>query len=178
MKIRSGLLNKEIRSIRALRESHAEEAAEWANGCDLRAENVRKACLYPAEDGDRPRPTRKQRHCLPPRQRCGHVGRNCQTVLCRIGNTNPVTFAVAGLFGQEKRRKQNHLHLAHHLSPHHAFDLSTHQSMGMSRSLVSGILRSRASQRSEPMLTLSAGIELAHRKGQCVIHFLWDMRKI
>ena len=37
--------NKEVRSIRALREVHVEEASERANGLDLRAENVRKARL-------------------------------------------------------------------------------------------------------------------------------------
>ena len=38
--------NKEMRSTRAPREVHVEEAREWAGNLDLRAENVRKACLY------------------------------------------------------------------------------------------------------------------------------------
>ena len=34
-----------MRSIRALREAHVTEAGGWANGLDLRAENMCKACL-------------------------------------------------------------------------------------------------------------------------------------
>ena len=37
--------NKEISSIRTLRETHVEEALGWAGNLDLRAGNVRKACL-------------------------------------------------------------------------------------------------------------------------------------
>ena len=36
---------KEINSMCALRETHVAEARVWASNLDLRAENVRKACL-------------------------------------------------------------------------------------------------------------------------------------
>ena len=38
-------INKEICSVRAQCEMHVEEAREWAGNLDLRAGNVRKACL-------------------------------------------------------------------------------------------------------------------------------------
>ena len=37
--------NKEISSIRDLRDKHVAEAHEWARNLDLNAANVRKACL-------------------------------------------------------------------------------------------------------------------------------------
>ena len=37
--------HQELRSIRALRETHFEDAGEWANGHDLSAVNIRTVCL-------------------------------------------------------------------------------------------------------------------------------------
>ena len=49
---------------------------------------------------------------------------------------------------------------------------------GMSSLLASVTLRSKVTQLSEHMhVARAAGIELAHSEGQYVIHFLWDMRK-
>ena len=39
------VFNKELSSICVLLETHVEEAREWAGNIDLRAKNVRKACL-------------------------------------------------------------------------------------------------------------------------------------
>ena len=55
-----------------------------------------------------------------------------------VGHTDSVIVAVP--VGEEKR---------HHLPSHHALDLSTHQPMGCQ--FRGGILRSRATQRSEPV---------------------------
>ena len=59
--------NKEISCVRALREQHFEEARGWAGNLDLRAGDVRKACLsFPSKAAIGPRPARIQRHRPPP----------------------------------------------------------------------------------------------------------------
>ena len=122
--------NTEISSIRALREKHVEEAREWADNPDLRADNVRKACLsFPSKTA-----IGLDQHAftdialLPDNalDSLGEIVRQCFVKLA----INLVTFAIVGLALKEERREQNNRHLTHHVWPHHAFGFSTHQSMG------------------------------------------------
>ena len=97
-------------------------------------------------------------------------------MFCQVGHTNSVTVATFGLVGQEKWREQNHRHLAHNIPSHHALGISTHQSMDVKFAGKWGsALKGNSALRAH--VARAAGIELAHNEGQCVIHFLWDMRK-
>ena len=55
--------NKEISSIRDLRDKHVAEAHEWARNLDFeRSECPQSLSLLSVQDSDRPRPARIQRH--------------------------------------------------------------------------------------------------------------------
>ena len=123
--------NEEISSIRALREKHVEEAREWASNLDLRAENVRKVRLsFPSKTAIGLDQHAFKDLALLTDNALDSLGDIVRECCVKLAVPNPVTFAVVGPVGQEKRREQNNRHLTHHVSPHHAFGLSTHQSMG------------------------------------------------
>ena len=73
----------------------------------------------------------------------------------------PSHFYNFWLYRARKLRKLNNRHLAHHVSPHHAFGLSKTSVNGTSSLLVSGTLRSRVTQHSESPCCTGCG----HRAG-------------
>ena len=93
---------KEISSIRAPREMHVEEAREWAGNLDLRAGNVRKACLsFPSKTAvDLDQHAFKDIALLPDNalDSLGEIARQC---FVKTGNTNPVTCTTFASAGQE-----------------------------------------------------------------------------
>ena len=122
----------------------------WASSLGLRADDIRKACLsFPSKTAIGLDQHAFTDIALLPDNVLESVGEIIRQCFVKFGHTNSVTFATVGLVGQEKWREQNHRHLAHSISPHHAL-VSAH--MVMSSLQVSGTLRSRLTQRSEHML--------------------------
>ena len=95
--------HQELQSIRAPRETHFEDAGEWAK-------RTRRECckcshgvsLFSFQNGGPPRPTLFPGHCPTSGHRLCLARRNCQAELCQISHTNSVAFAVAGFVRQEK----------------------------------------------------------------------------
>ena len=114
---------KETNSKRALGEKHVAEARVWASNLDLRAENVRKACLS-----------------FPSRTAVG-LPHSCPTMpwtLWARSSDNVLSswpyqlshFCNFRSCWARKKREQNYRHLAQNISRHHALGISTDQSMG------------------------------------------------
>ena len=98
--------NKEISSIRDLRDKHVAEAHEWARNLDLSAANVRKACLtFPSKTAIGFDQHAFKDIALLPDNAVGSLGEIVRQMFCQTCTTNPVTFAVVGSVGQEKRRE-------------------------------------------------------------------------
>ena len=135
------------------REKHVAEAREWASNLDLRAENVREACLsFPSKTLPWNLWARSSDNVLSSWQYQLSHFRNCWSCWAR------------------KWREQNYRNLAHNISPPCAWYQHT---------LVNG-MSSLHDQRYSALtahVARAVGIELAHSEGQYVIHFLWDMRK-
>ena len=81
--------HQELRSIRALRETHFEDAGEWANGHDLSAVNIRTVCLSVLPK----KVIGLDQHSFQDIARLSDIalvslGENCQAELCQISHTN------------------------------------------------------------------------------------------
>ena len=167
--------DKETSSIRDLRFKHVSEAHEWAGNLDLSATSIRKACLsFPSKTAigldthSKTLPYSLTMLWFPWVRSSGSVLSSWPYQFSHFYNIWSCWV--------RKWREQNHRHLAHNIPSHHAFGISTHQSMGVNfvgkwDSAVKGNSALRAH------VARAMGIELAHSEGQFVIHFLWDMRK-
>ena len=138
---------KETRCIRAPREMHVELARQWACNPDLQAENVRKACLtFPASTSTHSKTSLFSLTIL-----WTLWVRSSYNVLSSW-QYQPSHFYNFGFHWARKTEgaEQSPSHTAHIASP---CVWSQHPSInGMSSVLVSGILRSTVTQRSEHML--------------------------
>ena len=168
---------QEIRSNRALREAHVGDAGEWAYELDLSAENIRKACLsFPSKTS-----IGLDQHSF---QDIAHLSDNAPNSLgdivrqCFANFTIPtqplLQFIV--LLGKKNGRSRTIaiLHTTYRLTMRL---ISAHISQrdvnfaGKWDSALKGNSPLRAAA------ACAAGIELAHREGRYVIHFLWEVRK-
>ena len=105
---------------------HVAEAREWASNLDLRAENVRKACLSFSSPQ---RLSVSTSTCLQtphssPTMPWNLWARSSDNVFIKLAIPPKSFFAIVGLVGHEKWREQNHRHFAHHIPPHHVLGIS------------------------------------------------------
>ena len=169
--------NEEISSIRALREKHVEEAREWASNLDLRAENVRKVRLsFPSKTA-----IGLDQHAFKdiaslPHSALDSLGEIVRECFVKLAVPNPVTLQLLVLLDKNSGGSRTIAIL--HTTYRFAMRLVTaHVSQwdvkiaGKWDSALEGNSALRAH------VARASGIELAHREGQYVIHFLWDMRK-
>ena len=97
-------------------------------------------------------------------------------MFCQTCNTNPVTFAVVGSVGQEKRRSRTIaiLHTTYRLAVRLVSAHISQWNVNFARKWDSA---HKGNSALRAHVARAMGIELAHSEGQKVIHFLWDMRK-
>ena len=114
-----------------VREKHVAEARVWASSLGLRADDIRKACLsFPFKTA-----IGLDQHVFTDiahlndnaLDSLGEIIRQC---FVKLAITTQSHLQLLVLLGKKRWREQNHRHLAHNISPHHALGLSTHQSMG------------------------------------------------
>ena len=123
--------DKETSSIRDLRVKHVAEAHEWARNLDLSATSIRKACLsFPSKTAIGLDQHAFKDIALLPDNALGSLGEIIRQCFVKLAIPTQSLLQHSGLVGQEKRREQNHRHLAHNIPSHHAIGISTHQSMG------------------------------------------------
>ena len=87
-------------------------------------------------------------------------------MLCQVGHTNSVIFAISGLVGKEKLEGAS---CTRHVAPPCVW-CGKFAGKWDSALKVNSALRAHVAR--------AVGIGLAHSEGQYVIHFLWDMRKL
>ena len=156
---------------------HVAEPREWASKLDLRAGNVRKACLsFPSKKAIGLDQHAFTDIALLPDNALESLGEIIRQMFCQVGSTNSATFAIVGLLGQENggSRTIAILHATYCLTMRL---VSAHNSRwdvkfaGKWDSALKGNAALRAH------VARAVGFELAHTEGQCVVHFLWDMWK-
>ena len=156
--------HQELQSIRALRETHFEDAGEWANGLDLSAVNIRTVCLsFPSQTAigldqhSRTLPDFRTSPCSRWEKLPGRALSNEPYKLSR--------FCSCWFCWARKTEVAEQSPFAHHLSSHQAFDLSTHQAQ-ISQWVVNfagkwdSALKGNSALRAH--VARAAGIELAH----------------
>ena len=171
--------NREISSIRDLRDKHVAEAHEWARNVDLSAANVRKACLSPFRPRQRSASTSTHSKTSP------HSLTMLWALQVRLSDS-----VLSNLQCQPSHlcccwfcwaRKTEGAEPSQSYTPRTASPCVWSQNTsvnGMSISLVSGTLHSKVTQHSERMLRRAwESSWLAAKDNIYVIHFFWDMRK-
>ena len=154
---------------------HVAEAREWASNLYLRAA-AKLVSLCRPKRLSVSTSTRFTDIALLPDSALKSLGEIIRQLFCQVGNTNPVTFAVAGPVGQENGGCR----------PIAILHITNRRTMRLISANISqwdvnfagkwdSVLKGKSALRAHVARTL--GVQLAHNEGQYVIHFLRDMRK-
>ena len=163
---------KEISSIRALSVMHVEEAREWAGNLDLRAGNVRKACLsFPSKTAIGLDQHAFKDIALLPDNALESLGEIIRESFVKSAIPTQSLLQLLILLGKQNggSRTIAILHTTYRLTMRLVSQWEV-KFAGKWDFALKGNSAFRAH------VARAAGIELAHSEGQYVVHFHWDMR--